>query len=157
MSRSHTCLKYCMPSKQGEPLRGLNFGGGFILEGPWGRVASANLTPDPSGISYYDEAQFVRTIRTGYVGARELCQIMPWYVFRNMTDDDLKAIFSYLRTLPPVTHRVDNTEPPTYCPICKTVHGGGNLNYANPAVSAGGGAAPAVHRQGILPHLMGRG
>jgi hypothetical protein len=45
-----------------------------------------------------------------------------------MTDDDLKAIFAYLRTLPPVKHRVDNTEPLTYCPVCRTVHGGGELN-----------------------------
>ena len=78
-----------------------------------------------------------------------------------MTDDDLKAIFSYLRTVPPVKHRVDNTEPPTYCPICKTVHGAGNLNYVQPnppaKESASGGAAPVVHRQGILAHLMGGG
>jgi hypothetical protein len=30
-----------------------------------------------------------------------------------MTDDDLKSIFTYLRTLKPIKHRVDNTEPPT--------------------------------------------
>ena len=102
------------------------------MQGPWGRGASANLTHDPSGIPYYDEAQFVRTIRTGYVGARRLSQIMPWHVFRNMTDNDLKTMFAYLRTLPPVQHRVDNTEPQTSCPVCRTVHGGGELNQKAP-------------------------
>lgn len=42
----------------GQPLPGMDFAGGFILDGPWGRVASANITPDASGISYYDTALF---------------------------------------------------------------------------------------------------
>jgi hypothetical protein len=41
---------------QGQPLPDMDFGGGFILDGPWGRVASANLTPDPSGF-HYDQAR----------------------------------------------------------------------------------------------------
>jgi cytochrome c553 len=118
------------PQENGEPVQGRNFSGGVPLEGAWGQVASMNLTPDPSGIPYYDEQRFITTIRTGYVGARKLKQIMPWATFRKMTDDDLRSIFAYLRTLPPVQHRVDNTEPPTYCPIDKTSHGGGNLNTA---------------------------
>lgn len=114
----------------GMPLPGLDFSGGFILEGPWGKVASANITPDPSGISYYDEALFVQVMRTGYVKARELNQIMPWIAYRGMTDEDLASIFAYLRTLKPISHRVDNTEPPTYCPLCKSVHGAGNQNHS---------------------------
>jgi hypothetical protein len=106
----------------------MDFAGGFILEGPWGKVASANITPDPSGISYYKEALFVQTIRTGYVKARELNQIMPWWHYRNLTDDDLKAMFAYLRTLKPVKHRVDNTEPPTLCKLCGSRHGLGDRN-----------------------------
>jgi mono/diheme cytochrome c family protein len=115
----------------GQPIAGMEFGGGQIFDGPWGRVASANLTPDPSGIPYYDEALFVKTIRTGYVEARPLNPIMPWHIYRNMTDEDLKAIFAYLKTLKPVKHVVDNTEPPTFCPICKGTHGGGNQNQKN--------------------------
>jgi len=95
-----------------------------------GRVASANLTPHPSGIPYYDEDMFVQALRTGYVGARRLNQIMPWATFRNMTDEDLRAIYAYLKTLPPVRHRVDNTEPPSYCPIDKAWHGFGDRNHS---------------------------
>jgi len=111
------------------PLPGMDFGGGTPLWGPWGRVASANLTPDPSGIPHYDEAMFIKTIRTGKVnGVRDLNHIMPWKHFRHMTDQDLKDIFTYLRTLKPVKHRVDNTEPPTYCKVCRGTHGYGDKN-----------------------------
>ena len=49
-------------------------------------------------------------------------------VCENLTDDDLKAMFAYLRTLAPVKHRVDNSLPPTYCKLCKHKHGGGEQN-----------------------------
>jgi mono/diheme cytochrome c family protein len=110
------------------PIRGLEYGGGEHLKGPWGDVTSANITPDASGISYFDEATFIQVMRTGYVKARELSSIMPFGEFANLTDDDLKAIFAYLRTLPPVKHRVDNSLPPTYCKLCRQKHGAGDQN-----------------------------
>jgi mono/diheme cytochrome c family protein len=107
----------------------LPYAGGEIIETSAGeKVAAANITPDPSGISYYDDALFIRTMRTGHVGARELSGAMPWRYFRDLTDEDLKAVFAYLQTLKPVRHRVDNTEPPTYCKICGHKHGNGALN-----------------------------
>ena len=116
-------------NQQGQPITHLAFAGGMLFKGPWGEVTSANITPDASGISYYDEELFVKTLRTGHVGARKLNSIMPWGYFRNMTDEDLKAIFAYLRTLPPVQHRIDNTEVATACPICGGRHGFGELNH----------------------------
>jgi cytochrome c553 len=53
---------------------------------------------------------------------------MPWDHYRHLSDDDLKAIFAYIRTLKPVKHRVDNTEPPTPCKLCGFTHGAGNMN-----------------------------
>jgi mono/diheme cytochrome c family protein len=114
--------------QKGQPLPGMDFGGGGVFDGPWGKVASANITPDPSGIPYYDEALFIQTIRTGSVKARKLNSVMPWGYFRKMTDDDLKAIFAYLRTLKPVKHTVDNADPATACKLCGGTHGGGDLN-----------------------------
>jgi hypothetical protein len=105
----------------------MDFAGGFILDGPWGRVASANLTPDPSGIPYYDEAMFVQALRTGFVKARKLNQIMPWHTYRGMTDEDLAAMFAYIKTFKPIRHHVDNTLP-TYCKLCRQMHGGGDQN-----------------------------
>ena len=93
-----------------------------------GHIYTANITPDPSGISYSTENLFVKALRTGYVGARPLNAPMPWWIFRNMTDDDLKAIFAYLKTIPAVDHFVDNALPPTPCPRCGGVHGGGERN-----------------------------
>src|SRR5262245_14529171 len=62
----------------GQPIRGMEFAGGFVFDGPWGRVASANLTPDPRGIPYYDAALFKELMHTGYVKARRVNQVMPW-------------------------------------------------------------------------------
>src|ERR1700752_725683 len=123
------CMSCHTPmNKQSQPLMQLAFAGGMRFKGPWGEVSSANITPDASGISYYDEALFVKTLRTGQVGARKLNSVMPWGYFRNMTDEDLKAIFAYLRTLTPVQHRIDNTEVPTMCEVCRSRHGFGDKN-----------------------------
>lgn len=121
--------------EKGDSIPGMAFAGGQDLSGPWGPdpkkiipVASLNLTPDPSGIAYFDEQMFINVIRTGQVNARPLASIMPWSYFRNLNDDDLKAIFAYLRTLKPVKHRVDNTEEARYCKICRGKHGFGERN-----------------------------
>ncbi len=124
------CMSCHTPmDQQGRPRTELAFAGGLPFSGPWGQLSSANITPDASGISYYDEALFLSALKTGHVGARKLNSIMPWGYFRNMTDEDLKAIYAYLRTLRPVQHRVDNTEPPTECSVCGGKHGFGELNH----------------------------
>ena len=123
------CIECHTPlTPEGHPMMDLALAGGRILEGPWGRVAAPNLTPDPSGIPYYTEELFIEVMRTGMVSARDLSDIMIWGYFRNMTDEDLKAIFAYLQTLEPIAHRVSNTEPPTPCPICGQSHGLGEQN-----------------------------
>jgi mono/diheme cytochrome c family protein len=113
----------------GQPIPGMAFGGGNTLKYE-GRpsAASANLTPSPNGIPYYTEALFLETIRTGRVREREVSDLMPWAGYRNMTDEDLKAIFAYLKTLSPVDHFVDNALPPTQCARCSLEHGGGERN-----------------------------
>jgi mono/diheme cytochrome c family protein len=124
------CISCHTPMNKGQHITELAFAGGMSFNGPWGEVTSANITPDASGISYYDEKLFINTIRTGQVGARKLNSIMPWGYFRNMTDDDLKAIFAYLKTLTPVQHRVDNTEFATACTVCGGRHGFGEKNHS---------------------------
>ena len=116
------------PQVRGQVMEGMNFGGGHVLTWESASAASANVTPDPSGIGYYDEALFIQAMRTGYVKARKLSSLMPFVEFNHLNDDDLKAMFVYLRTLKPVKHRVDNTEPPTYCKLCRQTHGGGDQN-----------------------------
>jgi mono/diheme cytochrome c family protein len=123
-----SCRNCHTPAAQGRALPRLDFSGGNLMEEGAEKAATANLTPDASGISYYDEALFIETLRTGSVKARKLSSIMPFAVYKNLTDDDLKAMFAYLRTLKPVKHRVDNSLTPTYCKLCRRMHGAGDQN-----------------------------
>jgi mono/diheme cytochrome c family protein len=122
------CADCHTPQRRGQPLPGLAFAGGSEFQGPFGTVTSANITPDASGIGYYDEKLFFQALRTGKVGARPLNPIMPWGMLRQQTDNDLHAMFAYLQTLKPVRHRVDNLLPSTFCKICRGNHGAGNEN-----------------------------
>jgi mono/diheme cytochrome c family protein len=87
--------------------------------GPWGVSYTANLTPDSeTGLGRWTEQQFVDTIRSGrHLGrGRQILPPMPWPAIRNMTDDDLKAIFAYLRTIPPIRNKVPDPLPPAGAP-----------------------------------------
>jgi mono/diheme cytochrome c family protein len=68
----------------------------------------ANLTPDSAtGIGLWSEADFLAAIRTGVNPAgAELHPFMPWRQFRRMNDDDLRAIYRYLRTVRPIRNEV---------------------------------------------------
>jgi mono/diheme cytochrome c family protein len=114
---------------QNQPIEALRFGGGNVLNIP-GKpmVTTANLTPSPNGIPYYTEELFLEVLRTGHVRGREISDVMPWRFFGRMSDEDLKAIFAYLKTQKPVDHFVDNSLPPTDCPTCGHPHGGGERN-----------------------------
>jgi len=117
-------------NEQGQFLPGMAFAGGNILKFAEEREprAAANLTPSPSGIPYYNEELFVDVIRTGRLRGREITDLMPWGHYRGMTDEDLKAIFAYLKTLKPVDHFVDNAMTVTPCATCNIPHGGGERN-----------------------------
>src|SRR5579872_2902343 len=91
----------------GQPLAGMYLAGGNPFPESGHPVVSANITPDPSGISYYDEALFVQMMRTGSVKGRKLNVMMPTWAFSGMTDQDLKSIYAYLRTSQPERHRID--------------------------------------------------
>src|SRR5499427_8397197 len=119
------CAACHTPQEKGRPLAGMEFAGGFLLHEPKGDLVSANITPAASGIGYYNDATFIQALRTGKVGARPLRPSMPWYFYGRMSDEDLKAMFAYLKTLKPVRHQLDNIEPPTYCRLCKQRHGFG--------------------------------
>ena len=116
---------------RGQYIAGMEFAGGFTLrQKDREPKASANITPAVNGIPYYTEDLFLEVIRTGRVRERKITDIMPWSHYRGMTDDDLKAIFAYLKTLQPIDHYVDNALPPTKCARCTLEHGGGERNKA---------------------------
>jgi mono/diheme cytochrome c family protein len=84
--------------------------------GPWGVSYAMNLTPDENtGIGSWSEETFVKALRTGkHMGvSRPILPPMPWDSFRNFSDEDLRSMYAYLRTIPPVHNRVpDPIEPP---------------------------------------------
>jgi mono/diheme cytochrome c family protein len=85
--------------------------------GPWGISYAANLTPDSAtGIGAWTEEIFVRTLRTGkhlgQEGGRPILPPMPWFNVAKMTDEDLKAAYAYLRSVPPVSNRVPAPKAP---------------------------------------------
>lgn len=78
--------------------------------GPWGTTYAANLTPDETGIGSWTEEQFSKAVKEGkwrgLDGTRQLLPPMPWQTFANLSDDDIKAIYAYLRSLKPVKNAV---------------------------------------------------
>ena len=83
--------------------------------GPWGVSFSANLTPDvATGLGSWTEAMFIKALRTGkHMGeGRDVLPPMPWSDLGKLNDDDLKAIFAYLKSLKPVENAVPDPMPP---------------------------------------------
>ena len=78
---------------------GLNFNGQMISEGGPEYLAP-NLTPGGE-MHAWSEEDFLRTLRTGVTpGGHQLKDVMPWKYFGQMTDDELKAVWMYLQSLP---------------------------------------------------------
>jgi mono/diheme cytochrome c family protein len=101
---------------RGTPLPGMDFAGGMeILETGY-RVRTANITPDANtGIGSWTEQQFIDKFK-GFESATNVTLAeheraqntpMPLTAYAGMTREDLSAIYAYLRTLKPVTNRVD--------------------------------------------------
>ena len=88
-------------------------------EGPWGVSFAMNLTPDKeTGLGSWTEQMFVQALRTGkHQGTgRPILPPMPWVWYRFMTDDDLKAVFAYLQSLPPIKNPIPDPIPPDKIP-----------------------------------------
>ncbi|HEX2630923.1 MAG TPA: c-type cytochrome [Chitinophagaceae bacterium] len=88
---------------------------GNAAVGPWGISYAANITSDSTGIGMWSEEQFFRAMRKGLYkgieGNRPLMPPMPWEVYGKMTDDDLRAVFAYLKSTKPVKNPVPAWRP----------------------------------------------
>jgi hypothetical protein len=88
-----------------------------VWVGPWGISYAANITSDSTGIGTWSESQFILCLREGkwkgIAGNRTLLPPMPWNTsYRFMTDDELKAIFAYLKSTKPVKNVAPGAELP---------------------------------------------
>lgn len=100
---------------KGQNLPGMEFAGGFEMRGPGIHVFTANITPHPS--TYMGQAtkeEFIGRFRAFQGMTAENAPpapkgrntVMPWIAYSGMTDEDLGAIYDYLKTLPPVDNKV---------------------------------------------------
>lgn len=84
--------------------------------GPWGVSFAANLTPDPTGIGAWTEEQFKIAMKQGKFkgieGSRMLLPPMPWFNFTVLKDEDVSAIFAYLKSIKPISNVVPQPIPP---------------------------------------------
>ena len=100
----------------GDPNYSLNLAGsrtGIAYTNPLvdkhpGVIYPSNITPDvETGIGSWSESEIVRLLRSGEASHdRQLLAVMPWPTYAWITDSDALAIAGYLRSLPPVKHRV---------------------------------------------------
>ncbi len=78
--------------------------------GPWGMSFAGNISSDETGIGNWTEQQFMTAIRKGKYkgleGSRDLLPPMPWFVYKNLTDDDLRSVFAFLKSTRPVKNIV---------------------------------------------------
>ena len=101
---------------KGAPVAGMEFAGGFHFRFPGLEVVSANISPDvDTGIGGWSEQKFIDKFR-GYANFNESnlpanvqanFTLMPWLQFRNLSDDELRALYAYLRSVKPIRNRID--------------------------------------------------
>ena len=84
--------------------------------GPWGTSFASNLTPDDTGIGSWTLEQFSRAMREGkfkgLANGRTLLPPMPWIGYKELKDDEIRAIFGYLKSLKPIENSVPAPIPP---------------------------------------------
>jgi mono/diheme cytochrome c family protein len=116
LANAASCVECHTEATRGQLNEAKLFGGGRFFETPAGTSVSANITPDKeTGIGNWTEETFVQRFKafdktvnnaSGDVNAEEFNTEMPWTNFSGMTEEDLAAIYTYLRTVKPVSNKV---------------------------------------------------
>ena len=121
LARIGGCFFCHSPIEQGVPIPGKEFAGGheFTIPG-FGVTRASNLTADnETGIGAWSKEDWISrfkaygdsTYQLPAVAAGEMQSPMPWTLLKDMTEEDLGAIYTYLRTLPAVNHSFDRFTP----------------------------------------------
>lgn len=114
------CLDCHTQFEKGEFVAGTEFGGGRAFLFPDGSIVrSANITPDEKGIGLWSEDFFVSTFRSRSdsltlsvkLKPGEFNTLMPWSMYGKMKEDDLRAIYAYLKTVKPIADSVEIFTP----------------------------------------------
>ncbi len=122
LTNAAVCMDCHTQQVQGEYKMDLYMAGGFEFPMPGGtKVRSANITPDKkTGIGNWTEEQFVArfkmyadsTYTPPNVNPGEFNSMMPWNYYTHIKEDDLKAIFAYLQSIPSIENMVIKFDPP---------------------------------------------
>lgn len=84
--------------------------------GPWGITYAGNITSDSTGIGNWTKEQFSKAIREGKFkgldGGRPIMPPMPVEAFKSLTDEEVSAMFAYLKSTPPIKNVVPAWQPP---------------------------------------------
>lgn len=98
------CMECHTPFNEKGPMLSTDLGrGGFEFHGPWGTSVASNLTSHADGLAGWSDAELIAMITTGKrPGGAPMLPPMPYGFLAKTTDDDLKAIVAYLRSLPPL-------------------------------------------------------
>jgi hypothetical protein len=95
-------------------IAGTEFGGGREFPLPGGTLRTPNITPDATGIGYWNRDRFIQTFKhyqdSSYKSAKlamtDFNTLMPWMMYSQMTESDLSSIYQYLRTVTPIKNEV---------------------------------------------------
>ncbi len=110
------CMDCHTKVANGQIVPELAFGGGREFAMPGGMLRSSNISPDvATGIGGWTEELFIRKFKmyadSAYilpqVAPGEFNSIMPWTMYSGMTEEDLSAIFHYLKTVAPINNPVE--------------------------------------------------
>jgi mono/diheme cytochrome c family protein len=98
---------HATPADDAEKVDRTKLGGGLPLKSPFGTFYVPNLSPDPAdGIGAWSEADFVTALMKGTSRrGRHLFPAFPYTSYEHMTVADVRDLFAYLKTLPPVPGR----------------------------------------------------
>lgn len=106
-------LKMPAPPAVANPWMMVSSATNTAFYGPWGISYAINLTPDATGIGSWTEQTFLKAMKTGqHLGDGRMIQPpMPWPSYGQMSDEDLKAIFAYLKSVPPIANKAPEYTP----------------------------------------------
>jgi mono/diheme cytochrome c family protein len=120
LTNAASCVECHTPVTRGQIVKEMEYAGGRFFPFPDGsHVISSNITPDKqTGIGNWDEETFVQRFKAfdksvnnvnDAVKSGEFNTIMPWSKYAQMTNEDLAAIYAYLRTLKPISNKIGKT------------------------------------------------
>lgn len=120
MTNASGCIECHTDVKDGRIITEQAYSGGRAFQFPDGSIVrTTNLTPHATGLGSWTEDMFVQRFKqyadSTYVlpsvNPGEFNSIMPWTMYAHMEEDDLKAIFAYLKTVKPIENIVERFTP----------------------------------------------